>query len=78
MNKEFIECREVVENIKVVLFKEREGYVYDYQVADELKIGYSTLRVAMAKNKIPIREVALFCYKRDISLDSFIFKRKTT
>jgi len=74
---EFIECREVVENIKVVLFKERDGMVYDYHVADTLKIGYSTLRFAMTKNKIPIREVALFCYKRDIPLNNFIFKKKT-
>ena len=73
--REFLDCREVVENIKVVLFKEREGMVYDYHVADVLKIGYSTLRLAISKNKIPLREVALFCYKRNILLDNFIFKK---
>ena len=74
MDKEFIECREVVERLKDIMSNEQEGNVYDYQVADMLKIGYSTLRFAMAKDKIPIREVALFCYKRNLTVNALIFK----
>ena len=74
MDREFVECREVVERLKDIMSNEQEGNVYDYQVADVLKIGYSTLRFAMAKDKIPIREVALFCYKRNLTVNALIFK----
>ena len=74
MDREFVECREVVERLKDIMSNEQEGNVYDYQVADVLKIGYSTLRFAMAKDKIPIREVALFCYERNLTVNALIFK----
>jgi len=72
---EFVDCREVVERIKDIVSKEQEGFVYDYQIADILKIGYSTLRFAISKNKLPIREIARFCYHRNLIINDLILKK---
>jgi len=73
---EFVETREVVERIKDIVSKEQEGFVYDYQIADILKMGYSTLRFAIAKNKLPLKEIARFCYQRDLIINELILKEK--
>jgi len=71
--KEFIECREIAERIKDIMSKDVEGFVFDYMVADELGIPYSTFRFAITKNKPPVKEIALFCYKRKLIINDIIF-----
>jgi len=69
----FIETREVIERLKDRLSHEVDGKVFDWHVADELKIPYSTLRIKIMKDKMPVREIVLFCYKRKIDIKSVIF-----
>ena len=73
---EFAECREVIERVKDILSNEIDGFIFDYMVADELKIPYSTLRFKIVKNKIPLREVAKFCYDRDLIINDLILRKK--
>ena len=70
---EFVETREIVERVKDVLSKDIKGNIFDWHVADELGIPYSTLRVMIMKNRLPLKQVALFCYKRDLSITTMIF-----
>lgn len=73
MNKEFVECRECVERVKDILSLDIEGTVFDWHVSDELEIPYSTMRINIMKNRLPLKQVALFCYRRGISINDIIF-----
>ena len=70
---EFVECREVIERVKDILSKDIKGNVYDWHAADELGIPYSTLRVMIMKDRLPLKQIALFCYKRELSITTMIF-----
>ena len=74
--KQLAETREIVERMKDIMSNDVNGFVYDYMVADELKIGYSTLRHRITKNKpLSLIEIALFCGKRGILIDELVFNR---
>lgn len=73
MEKEFVECRESVERLKDIISKDINGKVFDWHIADVLNIPYSTLRVNLLKNRMPIKQIAIYCYKEDIQINSIIF-----
>ena len=75
MGEEFTECREVVERIKDILSTEIEGFIFDRHVAEELDIPHITMRINIMKNRLPLKQIALFCYKRNIILNELIFKK---
>ena len=73
----YIPTREVVEKIKDIICTNVDGCVYDYYVAEVLKMDYSALRTAISKDKMPVDEVVLFCYKEKLVVNDFIFKKNT-
>lgn len=70
---EFVETREVIERIKDIVSGEIDGFIYDYQIADELSIPYSTLRINIMKNRLPLKQIARFCYRRNLQINDIIF-----
>jgi len=70
---EFVETREIIERIKDIMSNERDGFIYDKDVAIELQIPNSTLRFAIYKNRIPYMEISKFCYKRKLIINDIIF-----
>ena len=76
MSDGLAKCREVVERIKDILLNEQSKEVSDSQVADTLKIACSTLKVAIARNKLPIKQIVIFCYERNLKVNDLILKKK--
>jgi len=74
MKQEFAEFREIVERIKDIVSNERDGFIYDYHIAQILNIKYRTFRQAIADDKIPFQEVAIFCCKRGIVINHLVLR----
>jgi len=70
---EFVECREAIERIKDRISLDIRGKVFDWHVADELNIPYSTLRINIMKNRLPLKEIAKYCYRNKINLNEVVF-----
>jgi|GEM_PF-6124750 len=72
---EFVEFREIVERLKDIMSKDISGKVFDWHVSDALEIPYSTMRINIMKNRLPLKEVTRYCYKNDINIYSIIFDK---
>lgn len=70
---EFAETREIMERIKDIMSKEKDGYIFDRDVMKELNIADSTYRFAIYKNKIPYMEISRFCYERNLIINDILF-----
>jgi len=70
----YVDAREVMERIKDIISKDVKGNVYDYHVADTLKIPYSTLRIKIMKDEIPHEKVLDFCCKNELNVNELLFK----
>ena len=70
---EFVECKEIMERVKDIMSKEKDGFIFDRDVMKELNIADSTYRFAIYKNKIPYMEISRFCYKRNLIINDIIF-----
>lgn len=70
---EFIETREAIERIKDIVSIEISGGVRDWHIADMLEIPYSSFRMSIMKDRLPIKQIAKFCYKRNIQINKIIF-----
>ena len=64
---------EIVERIKDIISHEIDGTVRDYHVANAINIGYTTLRTNKVKNRESLKEIAVFCYKRDLVINDIVF-----
>lgn len=53
---------------------EKEGFIFDKDVAQELRMADSTFRYAIYKNNIPYFEISKFCHKRGLIINDIIFK----
>ena len=74
MDREFVECREVMDRVRIILGKKIDGIVRDWHIADELDIPYSTYRTSVIfKNRIPFKQLARFSYKNNINLTELIY-----
>lgn len=73
----FVSTKESIERIKDIISVDVEGCVYDYHVADAIGVEYSALRTAIASDKTPIREIALFCYERKLVVNDLLFNLKS-
>lgn len=73
MSTKFAETREVIERIKDIISSDVKGCVFDYHVADVLEMRYSTLRIAVSKNKMPLAEIVIFCHKKDLLINDLLF-----
>ncbi len=71
----FISTKESVERIKDIISIDVNGCVYDHHVADVLGVEYSALRTAIARDKIPVREVAEFCYCKGLVINELVFNQ---
>ena len=69
----FITTKESVERIKDIISVDVEGCVYDHHVADALGVEYSALRTAIARDKMPVREIAEFCYGKRLVVNELLF-----
>jgi len=72
----FISTRESVERIKDIISKDVDGCVCDYHVADALGMDYGALRTAKSVDNIPVREIAQFCYERELVVNDLLFDEK--
>ena len=73
----FITTKECVERIKDIISEDVGGCVYDHHVADVLGIEYSALRTAIARDNMPVREIAEFCYGKGLVVNDLLFKGPT-
>lgn len=71
----FVSTRESVERIKDIISQDIQGCIFDYHVADALKMDYVTLRIAISKNRNPVEEIAMFCYSKNLIVNDFIFPK---
>lgn len=69
----FITARESIERIKDIISPDIDGCVFDYHVADALDMDYASLRVAICKDVMPIREIAKFCYDKKLIVNDLLF-----
>lgn len=70
---EFLDTREVVERLKDIMSNEIDGIVFDWHVADAIGIPYSTMRVNILKNRLPLKEITIYCYRKEINLYQILF-----
>jgi len=68
---------EIVERIKDILSPEIPGRIYDRHVAEELGLSPNSIRVYKSADYLPLDQLAMFCARRDVSLDWLIFDRET-
>lgn len=73
MDKEFVDTREATERLKDILSVEIGSTIFDWHIADELNIPYNSFRMSIMKNRLPLKQIAIFCYKRDIQINTIIF-----
>ena len=73
MSIDFVTTREAVERIKDLISKEVTGPVFDHHVADALGIAYGSLRISIVKNRMPVKNIALFCFSRNIIINDVVF-----
>ena len=73
----FRDMDDVVERMKDVLSHQVEGYVYDKDVAAELKMDRSALYCLKKKNDVPYLAVFKFCQKHNVSVASMLLKNST-
>jgi len=71
----FVTTKECIERIKDIISVDIEGCVYDHHVADALGVEYSALRTAIARDKMPVREVAEFCYCKGLVINELLFEK---
>ena len=69
----FVSTRESIERIKDIISSDIRGCIYDHHVADVLGLDYSTLRTAIAKDKMPVKEIAEFCYDKKLIVNDLVF-----
>lgn len=69
---------EIVERIKNILSgRVVKGYVYDRHVADTLGVSSSNLASMKKRNKVPYKEVLLFCDRCGLDPLKLIMKKKS-
>lgn len=74
---ELCSCDEIVEKIKDVLSKHiTQNRVYDWHVADALGIDASALASMKRRNRVPFKEVLLFCYRCGLDPYEIMIKKK--
>jgi len=69
----FVSTRESLERIKDIISKDIEGCVFNHHVADVLGMDYGALRIAISKDNMPIREIAKFCYEKELIVNDLLF-----
>lgn len=65
---------EIVENIKDILSLQKDGKIFDADVAEALNMSRTNLALLKHRFVTPIAEVCFFCKKRNISINEFLFK----
>ena len=73
MKKEFINTREAIERIKDKESINIQGQVRDWHIADLLHIPYPSFRNSIMKDRLPIKQIALYCYKNNVDINKIIF-----
>jgi len=69
----FVTTREAVERIKDIISKEIDGFVYDKHVAKKLGMTQAALACKIKRDSLPLKEIALFCYKNSIDIKKIVF-----
>ena len=70
----FITTKETVERIKDIISKNIEGCIYDHHVADALGMESGALRMAITRDKTPVKEIAEFCYANGLVVNDLLFE----
>ena len=70
--------KEIVERIKDIISQDYDRFVLDKDVANELNLAAKTISIYKAADKIPLNNLAYFCFKRDISFDWLVFGKGIT
>ena len=73
MSCAFVSTREVVERIKDIISHEVRGFVLDKDVANMLKMSSSALGACISRDALPLRQIVMFCYKREINIREILF-----
>ncbi len=72
----FVTTREAVECIKDIICEEIGGFVFDKHVAKKLGMTQATLANKIKRDSMPLKEIALFCYKNGVDIKRIVFKKK--
>lgn len=67
--------QEIIEKIKDEISNDIEGKVFNYHIANALKITTAALSTRKNRDSIPYDEIILFCVERKISVNWLIFNQ---
>ena len=70
---EFVTVSEMIDRIKDVACKHVDGIVFDYHVADLLKIRDIGLASAKKRNHPPLKHILKFCYRTGLDPMKILF-----
>ena len=74
-DSEFCTTREAIERIKDILSNHIKGRVYDWHVADSLRLSYANLATMKSRDTIPLKEITLFCDRCGINPLKIVMKK---
>jgi DNA-directed RNA polymerase beta' subunit len=69
----FTSTREAIERIKDIESVNIKGSVKDWHIADVLKIPYSSFRNSIMKDRLPLKQIVLYCKNKNINVNKIIF-----
>jgi DNA-binding Xre family transcriptional regulator len=69
-----MEFDEIIKRLKSVLSNNNTQKIYDKDIAAALGLEAQYFTVMKKRKKIPFREIAIFCNKKEISINWILFE----